>query len=87
MSIWARVKETLGGKRTSGDVAFEGDRVVLRDLERARTFPQEAAAGGREAIGICEKCSGTLQLVVFTTAGGGEQLNIWKAYPLAIRQG
>jgi tetratricopeptide (TPR) repeat protein len=84
MSIWDRVKEVLGGRRSTGDVAFEGDRVVLRDLERARTFPQEPAESGRKAMGICEKCSGTLRRVVFTTAGGGEQLKIWRAYPLAI---
>src|SRR5689334_2808652 len=84
MSFWARVKEALGGKPAIDDVAFEGDRVVLRNLERARAFPQEPSASGRKAMGICEQCSGTLQLVVFTTAGGGEQLKVWRAYPLAI---
>jgi len=84
MAIWARVKAALGLKQTSGDVAFEGDRVVLRDLERARTFSQEPATTGLKALRSCEKCSGTLRLVVFTTAGGGEQLKIWKAYPLAV---
>lgn len=84
MSIWAWVKETFGGPRTTGDVAIEGDRVVLRDLERARAFPQEPSESGRKAMGVCEKCSAKLQLVVFTTAGSGEQLRIWKAYPLAV---
>lgn len=84
MSIWAWVKEAFGGPRTTGDVAIEGDRVVLRDLARARALPQEPAEAGRKAMGVCEKCSAKLQLVVFTTAGSGEQLRIWKAYPLAI---
>jgi tetratricopeptide (TPR) repeat protein len=84
MSIWARVKTALGGARKSGEVGFEGDRVVLKDLERARTFPQEPADSGLKVMRNCEKCSAPLQLVVFTTAGSGEQLAIWKAYPLAI---
>lgn len=84
MAFWARIKAALGGNSTTGEVALEGDRVVLRDLARARTFQQEPANTGLKSMRTCEKCSGTLQQVVFTTAGGGEQLKIWKAYPLAI---
>jgi Flp pilus assembly protein TadD len=84
MTIWDRVKGAFGAKPTTGDVDFDGERVVLKDLERARVFPQEPEKLGPKEMHSCERCSGPLRQVVFTTAGGGEQLAVWKAYPLAL---
>ncbi len=83
MSFWNRTLAALGLRR-SAEVAIEGDRVVLRDLRQAKTFPQEPAKSGIKQMTACERCGSVLRQVVFTTAGGGEQLAIWREYPLAI---
>lgn len=57
---------------------------MLRDLERARALPQEPTQPGPTEMRSCEECSGPLRQVVFTTAGSGEQMAVWRAYPLAI---
>ncbi|WP_207217670.1 MULTISPECIES: hypothetical protein [Sorangium] len=83
-SLWYRVLAALGVHRSTGDVAFEEDRVILRDLERAKVFPQEPREPGRREMAACERCDGPLRKVVFTTAGGGDQVEIWRRYPLAV---
>ncbi len=83
MSLWKQIRSALGLVPTTGDVGLEGDRVVLRELERARAFSQEPPAGPRE-MSRCERCERPLRRVVFTTAGAGAQIEIWRAYPLAI---
>ncbi|WP_437316446.1 tetratricopeptide repeat protein [Sorangium sp. So ce385] len=83
-SLWNRVLAALGVRRSTGDVAFEEDRVILRDLDRAKAFPQEPREPGRREIAACERCDRPLRKVVFTTAGGGDQVEIWRAYPLAV---
>jgi tetratricopeptide (TPR) repeat protein len=84
MSIWDRVKGALGAPRSTGDVALDGERVVLKDLDRARAFSQEPAQPGPTEMKSCERCSAPVRQVVFTTAGSGEQTAVWRAYPLAV---
>lgn len=84
MSFWARARAALGFPLSTGDVALEDDRLVLRELERARAFPQEAGELGRADIAACERCGKWVRKVVFTTAGEGAQVAIWKQYPLAM---
>jgi tetratricopeptide (TPR) repeat protein len=57
---------------------------MLTELKRARVFPQEPPQAGPKEMQACERCSGLLRQVVFTTAGTGKQMAVWKAYPLAI---
>ena len=85
MSLWSRVLSALGIRKSTGDIAIEGDRVVLRELERAQAFPQEPKEAGRKEIEACAQCGGRLRTVVFTTAGSGDhQLEVWRQYPLAV---
>jgi tetratricopeptide (TPR) repeat protein len=84
VSVWDRLKEAVGVKPTTGDVALEGERLVLKALDRARKIPQEASQPGRRSMTSCETCGGSLHQVAITTAGVGEQLAVWKAYPLAV---
>ncbi len=84
MSLWDRARAALGMTKSSGDVAVEDDRIILRELERAKSFPQEAPDCGPAEIEACKRCQGPLRRVVFTTAGGGAQLAIWRAHPMAM---
>jgi tetratricopeptide (TPR) repeat protein len=84
MSLLNRVLASLGIRQSTGDVAIEADRVVLRDLQRAKAFPQEPKQFGHNEIAACEQCSKPLRKVVFTTAGSGDQVEIWRQYPLAV---
>lgn len=81
--VWSRIRAAFGLAPSSGVVAIEGERVVLRELARARALPQEPQAGPKE-ISRCPHCDVPVRRVVFTTAGGGEQVAIWRAYPLAV---
>ncbi|WP_437988017.1 tetratricopeptide repeat protein [Sorangium sp. So ce117] len=83
-SLWSRALAAFGIYTSTGDVAFEEDRVILRDLHRAKAFPQEPREPGRREIAACERCDRPLRQVVFTTAGRGAQAEIWREYPLAI---
>jgi hypothetical protein len=83
-SLWNRVRAALGFRPSTGDVALEDDRIVLRELERAKILPQEPREPGRKEMTACERCSGPLRQVVFTTAGSGAQREIWRQYPLAV---
>lgn len=47
-SFWNRVLAAFGVRRSTGEVALEEDRVVLRDLQRAKAIPQEQPDGCRE---------------------------------------
>jgi tetratricopeptide (TPR) repeat protein len=84
MRFYNRVLAALGIRKSTGDCVFEGDRVVLRELQRAKAFPQEPKESGRAEMAACEQCGGPLHKVVFTTAGSGDQLEIWRQYPLAV---
>lgn len=84
MSILARILAAFGFLRSTGDVVIEGDRVVFKDLRQAKTFPQEPQEFGRKEILACEQCNKPLRKVVFTTAGSGDQIEIWREYPLAV---
>ena len=84
MSIWNRVLAAIGVRKTTGEVEIEGDRVVLRDLRRAKAFPQEPESPGRKEMAACERCGKRLRQVVFTTAGSGDQIEVWRQYPLAV---
>jgi tetratricopeptide (TPR) repeat protein len=83
-SLWDRARAALGFRPSTGDVALEDDRIVLRELDRAKAFPQEPRDPGRKEMTACERCSGLLRRVVFTTAGNGAHLEIWRQYPLAV---
>jgi tetratricopeptide (TPR) repeat protein len=83
-SLWNRVQAAVGFPKTVDNVAVEDDRIVLRDLKTAKQFPLEPKESGRPEMDACEKCSGRLRKVVFTTAGKGDQIEIWKQYPLVI---
>src|SRR5262249_15393427 len=39
---------------------------------------------GRKEIAHCERCNKPLRKVVFTTAGSGDQVEIWRQYPLVV---
>lgn len=85
MSFWDRALDALGIRKTTGEVVLEGgDRIVLRDLARAKAFPQEPAQPGHKDLAACEKCGGRLRRVVFTTAGSGDQIEIWRQHPFAM---
>ena len=84
MSFWNRVSAALGVRKSTGEVAIEGDRVVLRDLERAKAIPQEPPESGPKEMAACKQCNEPVRRVVFTTAGGGDQHEIWQEYPLAV---
>jgi tetratricopeptide (TPR) repeat protein len=84
VSLLDRVLASFGIHRSTGEVVIEGDRVVLKDLRRARSFPQEPKDFGRKEILECEQCRSPLRKVVFTTAGSGDQIEIWRQYPLAV---
>jgi tetratricopeptide (TPR) repeat protein len=84
VSFWKRTLQALGLRKDDDWIAVSGDHLVFRDVERARTIPQEAAQAGPKHLGICERCASPLRKVVFTTAGGGAQAEIWRAYPLAV---
>jgi tetratricopeptide (TPR) repeat protein len=83
-SLWSRILAFFGLPRSTGEVAFEDDRVVLRDLKRAKALPQEPSEPGRKDMHACGRCGGPLRRVVFTTAGSGDQIEIWRQYPLAL---
>lgn len=84
MALWNRIRAALGLRRSSGEVAFEGDRIVLREIERARAIPQEPGEAGPKDVSRCPRCDVPVRRMVFTTAGAGDQMEIWRAYPLAI---
>jgi len=84
MSFWSRVTAAFGARKSTGEVAIEGDRVILQDLERAKGIPQEPRESGPKEMEACKHCSNPLRRVVFTTAGGGDQLDVWRQYPLAV---
>jgi tetratricopeptide (TPR) repeat protein len=84
MSFWNRLLAAFGIRKSTGDVAFEEDRVVLRDLQRAKAFPKEPKEPGRREMAACEQCGKPLCKVVFTTAGSGDQVEVWRQYPLAV---
>lgn len=85
MTLWNRVRRVLGIRSESDAYAVEDDRIVLRDLAKARTFPQEPKESGKRHIDACERCQLRLRQVVFTTAGTGEaQAAIWRAHPVAL---
>ena len=69
---------------STGDIAVEDDRIVLRDLARAKAIPQEAKGGARAEQASCESCAKPVRRVVFTTAGSGDQIEVWRKYPLAV---
>jgi hypothetical protein len=54
MSFWNRTLAVLGLRKSA--VAFEGDRVVLRDLQQAKAFPQEPAESGPKELTACKHC-------------------------------
>ncbi len=84
MSLWDRALGALGVRKTTGEVAYEEGRIVLRDLARARALPQEPAERGSEQIRACKLCQAPVRQVIFTTAGSGDQEKIWRQYPLAV---
>jgi tetratricopeptide (TPR) repeat protein len=57
---------------------------VLGDLARAKAIPQEAIAGGRSEQSTCERCGKGVRRVIFTIAGAGDQIEVWRQYPLAV---
>jgi tetratricopeptide (TPR) repeat protein len=62
----------------------EGDRLVFTSVEEAKRIPREPGARGPASMEACGSCGGPVRRIVFTTAGGGDQLAIWRAYPLAV---
>jgi tetratricopeptide (TPR) repeat protein len=79
-----RIREAVGGGAAKHAYRMEDDRLIVTDLgEAKRRFPERPEAMGPEAMDKCE-CGGRVRRVVVTTAGGGEQVKVWHAYPLAI---
>jgi hypothetical protein len=59
--------------------------VTLRDLRRARMFPQELTGGKTPARrGACPQCAAPTSDVVITTGGPHADPAVWEAYPIAI---
>ncbi len=71
---------------SKADFTVEQDRLVFRNLERARELPLEPPdMGPAEERTVCERCGQPLRRVVLTTAGSGPgQRELWRAYPLVI---
>lgn len=84
MSLWNRILAAFGIHKSSGEVAIEGDRIVLRDLQRAKALPQEPREPGPREMAACGQCGELVRKVVFTTAGSGDQVEVWRQYPLAV---
>ncbi|HEY2404989.1 MAG TPA: tetratricopeptide repeat protein [Polyangiaceae bacterium] len=84
MSLWDRTLNALGVRKSTGDVKLEDGRLVLRELARAKALPQEPKEPGPARMTECARCGGRMREIVFTTAGGGEQLEVWREYPLAV---
>jgi tetratricopeptide (TPR) repeat protein len=82
--LWRRLLSRLGLVRSTGAIEVDGQRVILREIHRARRFPQEPVGQGPVHIAACKVCGGPLHEVVFTTAGAGHQAAVWRQYPLAV---
>ena len=84
VSFWKRTLQALGFGKADDGMYVSGDHLVFRDVSKAKALPQEPAQAGPQHMGICERCRAPLQKVVFTTAGSGQQAEVWKEYPLAM---
>ena len=72
------------GLRKDDWVSVAGDRLIIREVSKARTFPQEPKQAGPTHMSFCDLCRGPLRKVVITTAGNGPQAEVWRVYPLAV---
>lgn len=84
MGLWNRMRDWMG--LSNADCAIEGDRLVFRNLARARELPLEPdGMGPAEERTACDRCGKRVQRVVLTTAGAGPgQRELWRAYPLVL---
>jgi tetratricopeptide (TPR) repeat protein len=79
------MKAALTPHRGEAGITVEEDRVVFKTIEEARKhIPSLPDRAGFPSTGPCAKCSGPMREVVFTTAGAGDQVRVWRAHPLAV---
>ena len=86
MGLFDRIKTAVtGSARRDAAMRIEGDRMVFTNADEARKrLPLQPGQVGKSSLDACESCGGTLRRFVFTTAGGGDQVAVWRAYPLAV---
>jgi len=84
VSLWKRTLLALGLRKDDDWVSVSGDRLIIRDVSKAKTFPQEPKQAGPTHMSFCDLCRGPLRKVVFTTAGTGPQAEVWREYPLVV---
>lgn len=84
MSFWHRLRDLVG--LSTADFVVEDDRLVFRNLSRAREIPVEPKEmGPAEERTACDRCGAKVRRVVFTTAGkAAGQRELWRAHPLAV---